>query len=138
VFFDTMPVGVAAVIDDPAGRVLLVRRGGDQFGAGQWCLPCGYVEWGEDLHAAVTREVLEETGLVIEVDDVVQVAVNRHDAACPTVGIWFRARRVDSEAQPRAGDDAIAVGWFDPARLPPLAFPTDGALLAEHARRRRS
>src|SRR6185295_13524821 len=101
-----------------------------QFGAGLWCIPCGYVDWGEDLRDAAAREVLEEAGVEAALGDVVQVAVNRHDPARPTVGIWFAARLVDPHAKPVAGDDAVAVGWFDPAVPPPLAFPTDAALLA--------
>ena len=36
---------------------------------------------------------------------------------------------VDPAATPVAGDDAMAVAWVDLARPPPLAFPTDAALL---------
>jgi 8-oxo-dGTP diphosphatase len=129
-FFANMGVGVAAVIENAEGEVLLVQRAHDQYGAGLWCLPCGYVEWNEDLREAVAREALEEAGLVVEVGDVVQVTVNRHEPEKPTVGIWFSARPVDAAADPCAGDDAVAVGWFDPAAPPPLAFPTDQPVLA--------
>ena len=128
-FFANMGVGVAAVIENPVGEVLLVQRARDQYGAGLWCLPCGYVEWNEDLREAVAREALEEAGLVVEVGDVVQVTVNRHEPEKPTVGIWFSARAVDPAADPCAGDDAVAVGWFDPTAPPPLAFPTDQPVL---------
>ena len=137
VFFANMGVGVAAVIDDDAGRVLLIQRGPGHFGVGLWCLPCGYVDWGEDLRDAAAREVLEEAGVEVEVGDVVQIAVNRHDPDRPTVGIWFSARLVDPRAEPVAGDDAVAVGWFDPAAPPPLAFPTDRPVLAALVARRR-
>ena len=136
-FFANMGVGVAAVIENRAGEVLLVQRARDQYGAGLWCLPCGYVEWDEDLRAAVAREALEEAGLVVEVGDVVQVTVNRHEPEKPTVGIWFSARVVDPLAEPCAGDDAVAVGWFDPAAPPALAFPTDQPVLAGLLERRR-
>lgn len=135
-FFANMGVGVAAVIQDAAGRVVLVQRANDQYGAGLWCLPCGYVEWNEDLRDAVAREALEEAGLVVEVGEVVQVTVNRHEPDRPTVGIWFSARRADPHAEPCAGDDAVAVGWFDPAAPPPLAFPTDRPVLATLVARR--
>jgi 8-oxo-dGTP diphosphatase len=64
-------VGVGAVIvsDD---RVLLVRRANEPM-KGEWSLPGGAVEVGETLQAAVVREVLEETGLEIEVGPVVEV-----------------------------------------------------------------
>ena len=129
VFFSNMGVGAAVLIVDDSRRVLLVQRGPDQFGAGSWCLPCGYVEWGEDIRDAAAREALEEAGVIVEVGDVVQVAVNRHDPDRPTVGIWFAARLVDSRTEPCAGDDAVGVGWFDLGRPPVLAFPTDASLL---------
>jgi 8-oxo-dGTP diphosphatase len=133
VFFANMGVGAAVVIQDDAGRVLLVRRGPRHFGAGLWCLPCGYVEWNEDVAAAAAREALEEAGVEVEIGEVVQVATNRHEPDRPTVGIWFAARMVDPGARPQAGDDADEAGWFDPAAPPPLAFPTDAPVLARLA-----
>jgi ADP-ribose pyrophosphatase YjhB (NUDIX family) len=131
-----MGVGVAVVVVDDAGWVLLVQRAREQYGAGQWCLPCGYVGWGEDLRAAAAREALEETGLEVEIGDVAQVTVNRHEPTRPTVGIWFNAWRVDPRAEPCAGDDAAAVGWFDPSSPPVLAFPTDRPVIASAVARR--
>jgi len=50
-------------------------------------------------------------------------------------GDLVRRDVADPAARPVAGDDAVAVGWFDPTAPPPLAFPTDAALLARLARR---
>jgi 8-oxo-dGTP diphosphatase len=57
-------VGVGAVIFD-AGRVLLVQRGHAPM-QGEWSLPGGALEVGETLEGGVKREVLEETGLIVE------------------------------------------------------------------------
>ncbi len=54
----------AAIFRD--GRVLVVRRA-QAPAAGSWTLPGGRVELGETLVAAVTREVAEETALIIRV-----------------------------------------------------------------------
>lgn len=134
-FFANPGVGAATVIRDAAGHVLLVQRSADQFGAGKWCFPCGFVEWGEDVRVAAARETLEEAGLEVVIGETIYVASNFHDPDKPTIGIWFEATRVDPNATPVAGDDAADFGWFDPATPPPLAFPTDAALLAKLARR---
>ena len=56
----------AAIFRD--GKILLVRRAGAPA-RGFYSLPGGRVEFGESLHAALHREVDEETGLKIEIID---------------------------------------------------------------------
>jgi 8-oxo-dGTP diphosphatase len=53
-------------------RVLLVKRGHEPL-KGQWSLPGGVLEVGETLQVAVAREMLEETGLDVEVGALVDV-----------------------------------------------------------------
>jgi ADP-ribose pyrophosphatase YjhB (NUDIX family) len=64
-------VGVGAVIIQ-GGRVVLVKRRFEPL-AGQWSLPGGRLELGETLEAGLAREMLEETGLEVEVGPVVDV-----------------------------------------------------------------
>ena len=68
---DRPVVSVGAVVLD-GQRVVLVKRGQEPL-KGRWSLPGGVVEAGEELHAAVVREVREETGLTVQVGDVVEV-----------------------------------------------------------------
>jgi 8-oxo-dGTP diphosphatase len=65
-------VGVGGVVFDDAGRVLLVRRGQEPM-LGAWSLPGGLLELGETLVEGVKREVLEETGLNVSVEAIVEV-----------------------------------------------------------------
>lgn len=128
--FHNPAVGVAVVVRDDEGRVLLGRRSGSF--AGQWCIPCGYVEWDEDVHEAARREFLEETGLEVELGPVIAVHTNTHNPAQHTVGIWFSGTAVGGSLA--AADDLDAVEFFAPHQPPePLAFPTDRLVLDQLA-----
>jgi ADP-ribose pyrophosphatase YjhB (NUDIX family)/NTP pyrophosphatase (non-canonical NTP hydrolase) len=127
--FSPAPVGVAAVVQDEHGRVLLVRRN-TSFRAGMWCLPCGYLESDEELRAGLARELREETGLETEVGAVVAVHSNLDRDPPFPVGIWLRARPVGGSLQ--ASDDADAVEFFALDALPAeLAFETDRRVLEQ-------
>jgi 8-oxo-dGTP diphosphatase len=69
-------VGVGAVIVQE-GRVLLVRRGSEPL-KGHWTLPGGLLEVGESLTDGVEREVKEETGLDVEVIELIELLDRIH------------------------------------------------------------
>ena len=123
--------GVAVVVRDAEGRVLLGRRAVG-WGTGLWCIPCGSIEWGEEVRAAAERELLEETGVRARAGEVVAVHSNFHDSERLTVGIWFAGEDVSGEAYPADGE-LSEVGYFDPSEPPPLAFPTDALVLEQLA-----
>lgn len=129
VHFRNPGVGVAALIEDPEGRVLMIRRGPGATQPGLWAIPAGYVDYGEDVKEAAARELFEETGLEVVIEEPVFVASNFHDPAKLTVGIWFRGTVVGGALV--AGDDADDVGYFALDDLPPLAFDTDQALFEQ-------
>ena len=115
---------VGAVVTDETGRYLLVRRGREPA-RGSWSVPGGRVEPGETDAEAVAREVREETGLDVEVLELVGYVVRRgpdaiHDYRC-------RLTAGSEPAAARAGDDADAVGWFDEPALREL--PTSPGLV---------
>ncbi len=126
-------VGVAVVLQDTEGRVLLGQRATGEY-AGLWCIPCGYVEWDEEIRDAAVREMREETGFDVKLEEVVAVHSNFHNPKLHTVGIWFRGKTIGGELEAVDGE-FTALDWVDPAAPPPLAFPTDALVLADLAGR---
>ena len=128
IFYRNPAVGVAVIVQK--GRtILLGRRARGQY-KGAWCIPCGHLEWGEEVRAAARREFLEETGLQVEVGSVYTVHSNFHNPKSLTVGIWFRGTMIGGTL--RAADDLDAVEYFPLDALPePMAFPTDLLVLEQ-------
>jgi ADP-ribose pyrophosphatase YjhB (NUDIX family) len=127
VHFRDPAVGAAVVVLDEERRLLMVKRGPGSTRAGRWCIPAGYVDYGEDVREAAARELREETGLQADVGEVVQVLSNFHDPSKLSVGIWFSGTITGGALEP--GDDAVDAGWFALDALPELAFETDQALI---------
>jgi ADP-ribose pyrophosphatase YjhB (NUDIX family) len=134
IHFRNPGVGVAALVEDEAGRILMIRRGPGATQPGLWAIPAGYVDYGEDVQEAAARELLEETGLEVEIGEPIFVASNFHDPAKLTVGIWLRGTVLGGRLE--AGDDADDAGYFPLDDMPPLAFETDAALFARLAAER--
>jgi 8-oxo-dGTP diphosphatase len=64
-------VGIGGVIIED-GRTLLIRRGSEPL-RGEWSIPGGTLELGESLEEGVARELLEETGVVVRIIELIEV-----------------------------------------------------------------
>lgn len=102
---------MGAVVRDENGRLLVIQRAHPPA-AGTWSLPGGRVEAAEGPAAAVRREVLEETGLRVEVGGVVGVVELAGAKDHVYVVTDFAAQVTDGTARhPTAGDDAADARW---------------------------
>ena len=127
-------VGVGAVIVD-GEKVLLIKRRYEPL-AGHWSLPGGAVEIGETLEACVAREMLEETGLDVEVGPVIEVfdRITRDDDG----RVQYHYVLVDYLCWPaggtlRAGSDVDAAAFVHPSELPSYGITAKAIAVIERA-----
>jgi len=122
VYYD--PKIAATSIVERSGKILMVRRA-VAIGYGLWSMPGGYVDRGEVVEVAAAREVLEETGLVVEVQHLVGLFSQTGDTV---VVAAFAALEVGGRLE--AGPESLDLDFFDLNQLPPLAFPQDRLVLS--------
>jgi 8-oxo-dGTP diphosphatase len=123
---DAPLVGVGAIIIEH-DRVALVKRGHAPL-QGTWSIPGGVLEIGETLRQAAAREVLEETGLTVEVGELLGVydrIVRDSDQRTRYhyVLIDFLCRKIAGD--PKAAGDAAEARWFARAELAQLSLAKD-------------
>lgn len=121
-------VGVGAVILDDEGRVLLVEH---LFRTNRkpWGLPGGWVGRGEDPAAALRREIREELGVELIVDEILLCETpERSSRLAPTsIAIIYRGHLPAGATPSCSSRELLDLRWFDPRRI-------DVELLAVHAK----
>ncbi|MFL1676626.1 HAD-IIA family hydrolase [Paenibacillus dendritiformis] len=118
---DDIKPGVAGIVMDERGRVLLMKRSDN----GCWGIPSGHVERGESVEEAIVREIREETGLQVKVKRLVglysdpesQVFTYPNGAVSHFVTACFRCEMVGGTLV-RTGDETLDVNYFEVDRLP--------------------
>lgn len=102
-------------------EVLLIKRKNEPY-KGSWALPGGFVEEGEALEEAASRELEEETGLErVPLHQVAAFGDPDRDPRGHTISIAFTGG-VDTSRKVKGGDDAAEAEWHRIDKLPQLAF----------------
>ena len=120
--YATPKIEVRGAIFDDDERVLLMREKID----GRWSLPGGWADPGDAPSAAVTREILEETGYHSSAVKLIacwdrEVQGNPPPLPVHVYKLFFLCRR-DGAVQPPAVLETLEVGWFGLGALPPLSL----------------
>jgi len=110
------------------GKVLLGLRNPDPkkadselHGEGTWTMPGGKIEFGEDPHETVVREVREETGMLVKSCRLISVSSEKvPDAHFITLGFFCD----DFEGEPKVmePDEIVEWKWFPLDNIPENLF----------------
>ena len=107
-------VSVAGVVVNADGQILAIQRTDN----GDWQPPGGVLDAAETFEAGVIREVHEETGVLVEVDQLTGVYKN---TARNIVALVYRCHPVGGT--PQTSPEARAVRWFDAEQVATMMAP---------------
>jgi 8-oxo-dGTP diphosphatase len=108
-------IGVGAVVVK-SGSLLMIRRAKEPY-EGLWSVPGGMLEHGEYLTDAVRREVLEETGIEVDVGDLLGILELWRE---PHYVILDYVATPSTDEEPRPGDDVSEARWVPLEEIPSL------------------
>jgi len=115
---------------DQGGKFLALRRAGEPL-KGQWNMPGGFVEPGESGPEAIAREVMEETGLEIEIELVIGIFASAYGPGAdgePIFDVAYRCRITGGELE--VSEESSEAGWFALDEFPEPAFEGEREALA--------
>lgn len=133
------PLPAAAVLlerEQEGGTALLLLRRAVEPGAGRWDLPAGYLDPGESFEQAAVREAREESGIEIELVELIGVY---HSAPANAVTAVYRARAADASTPVSLDFESSEHAWVPRSEigawLPRIAFGSMASAIADWSRR---
>ena len=120
----TVVIPVVFKLNETTGDIytLVEKRGPVVSHPGEWCCPCGYLDWDETLTDACIREVREETGLELKPEYVTffDVASNPKTTN-QSVDLWYMCWTDDSadinQSKIETSDEVLDVKWMKVAKV---------------------
>ena len=135
----TTRISAHALVLDDDRRILLCRIASHIDAAGHWTLPGGGLEFGETPEAGALREVEEESGLTVELDELAgtfNAVVDRppeRGGPMHWVSILYNARPTGGELRDELENSTDTCAWFAEAEarvLPLVRLSVEGLDLA--------
>ena len=111
-------VAVFVILRNDKGEILLQRRAQTNYLDGYWDLPSGHVERGESLRDTAVRELLEEVGVRVVVEELKLVNIDQVFLNHDYINFTFEAKHWQGEPKICEPQKCSAIGWFAPDALP--------------------
>ncbi len=122
VFYDNPLPVVSAIVTNDNREILLVQRGHEPY-TGEWCLPIGFAETGENISDAALRELREETGIEGKIIRLIDVDTVENPFYGSLAIVTYEVKAEGGTLRP--GDDAAAAAYFPIENTPPLAWSSN-------------
>lgn len=113
-----LPIAVHAFIIKE-NQILLMKRANTGFNDDKWSVPAGRLEEGESFSMAAKREVNEEVGLSIKIEDLETPLIMDHkDSRGERIYVFYSIKKWSGEPKNMEPDKCREINWFDKNQLP--------------------
>jgi ADP-ribose pyrophosphatase YjhB (NUDIX family) len=109
-FWNNAKAAVGAVLVRDDGKILLVVRDREPQ-KGKYCMPGGFVDFGEDALTAIKREAMEEIGVIITSAEIIGTYSNIYNPGVSTTDIIFVVREWEGEIRINDADEISQLEW---------------------------
>jgi len=124
IYKNPLPATASVIIKN--NKILLVKRKFEPC-KGEWSLPGGFIEIDENPEDACLRELKEETGLIAEIDRLIDACHSKSELYSSVIIIGYLIKNIHGKLA--AGDDAEEVAYFDIKNMPVIAFKSHKILI---------
>lgn len=113
----TSHLAAAAIVENNEGKILMVQEGKNHI-KGTWNFPGGSCEEKEEIEETVKREVLEETGWTVELNELIGIYLEESVRTQKTVTVFmYRAKLVEQKHQGLENGEILKTEFFRPEKI---------------------